>query len=131
MAGHEHPHDEDADDDRRLRDHEQRQRSELAPQAAEARSSCDQHVTGEHGEHAERCEQHERRGTGVPAQRQPGRGGGDERGDQRDREAAAHGRTANRYPTPHTVSISPGASGSVSSLARSRRTWTVTVEVSV
>ena len=43
--------------------------------------------------------------------------------------ARAHG--ANRYPRPHTVWMWVGRDGSASSLARSRRMWTVTVEVSL
>ena len=58
------------------------------------------------------------------------RAGGERGGEheQRGAERPAHGWY--RYPTPHTVCTCFGCAGSASIFARSRRTWTVTVEVS-
>jgi hypothetical protein len=52
-------------------------------------------------------------------------------GGDRQRQRQREDQGAKRYPTPHTVSIQRGASGSASSFARSRRMCTVTVDVSV
>ena len=102
---------------------EHRDRPELGAQRA--RAAGGDRLAREHGDDRHGRDDRERhpRPVGVVGEQ-------DDRGDgegQREREAQGE----KRYPTPHTVSIQRGVSGSVSSLARSRRMCTVTVDVSV
>jgi hypothetical protein len=106
-----------------------REQGELAAQAADLRAARHDRVRREDGGDAERQQDEQGRARGGAA---VGRGGecrGDRGGHNCEREAAAHG--VNRYPTPQTVSMCRGWDGSGSIFVRSRRMWTVTVDVSV
>ena len=125
MSCHEH-----ADGDRQLRRGDDGKQDELAAQAADLRAARDDRVRREDRGDAERQEDEQRRARGRAAVGHGGERRGEHgRGCDREGEAAPHGE--NRYPTPHTVSMWRGWAGSGSIFVRSRRMWTVTVEVSV
>ena len=129
VAGDEHELHEDADGDRQLRRGDDREQDELPAQAADLRAVRDDRVRREDGRDAERQEDEQRGARRRAAVGRAGQRRGDGGGRDGEREAAPHGE--NRYPTPQTVSMWRGRAGSGSIFVRSRRMWTVTVEVSV